>query len=147
MSINFDKFAQQGNFYIKQLAEDLGHPEDLSQTSILLRSVLHAVRDRISFQESLHFLSQLPMFLKALYVETWVYDTDSTQIKRLEEFKTAVKDVQMKFGERQFDWKESTEELISKVLQSLGKHFLTEGQLSHVAEQMPKEVKPLFPYH
>ncbi|MCH7410592.1 DUF2267 domain-containing protein [Belliella sp. DSM 111904] len=145
MSSNFKNFAQQGDAYIKKLSSELGHKDDPIQTFILLRAVMHAVRDRIGFTESLHFLSQLPIFLKGLYVENWVYDDDSTKIKRLEAFKTSVKDEQIRLGEKSFDWTDSTEVLIAKVLKSLGEHYLTEGQLEHISSQMPREIKNLFP--
>lgn len=145
MSINFEKFANEGNAFVRQLASELGHPNDVGQTSILLRAVLHAVRDRIQFQESLHLLAQLPLFLKGIYVEGWTYKEPDTDTDTLEDFKTAVKEGQATYGEKQFDWSTSTEELISKVLLSLGTHFLSKGQLSHVAGQLPQDLKPLFP--
>lgn len=145
MANYFDKFAQEGNEYLNELAADLGHPEEMGQTYILLRSVLHVVRDRIMISESFHVLSQLPMFLRGLYVEHWEYRETPLKIDSLEEFKNAVKQEQAKLGEQQFDWGQSTEDLISMILTSLGVHYLTEGQLQHIASQMPKDLQPLFP--
>ncbi|RDV14542.1 DUF2267 domain-containing protein [Pontibacter diazotrophicus] len=145
MANYFDKFAQEGNEYLNELAADMGHPEEKGQTYILLRSVLHVLRDRITISESFHVLSQLPMFLRGIYVEQWEYREKPLKIDSLEEFKEAVKQEQAKFGERQFDWGQSTEDLISMILTSLGTRYLTEGQLQHIATQMPKEIQPLFP--
>jgi uncharacterized protein (DUF2267 family) len=145
MANYFDKFAQEGNEYLNQLAADLGHPGEVGQTYILLRAVLHTLRDRIMMSESLHVLAQLPFFLRGAYVEGWQYRDEPLPIGRLEEFKDAVKQEQAKYGEREFDWSQSTEELITSVLTSLGSRYLTEGQLQHIAGQMPKEIQPLFP--
>lgn len=145
MANYFDKFAQEGNEYLNQLARDMGHPDEVGQTYILLRAVLHTVRDRIHISESLHMLSQLPMFLKGVFVEHWKYREQPLQFQTLEEFKTAVKQDQENHGEQQFNWPQHTEELISMVLTSLGTRYLTEGQLQHIATQMPKEVQHLFP--
>ncbi|AKD05339.1 DUF2267 domain-containing protein [Pontibacter korlensis] len=142
---NFEKFAQEANEYIRQLANDLGHPEAVGQTYILLRAVLHTLRDHIVISESFHMLSQLPMFLKGVYVEHWEYTEKPLQLQTLEEFKDAVKQEQAQLGEQQFDWGQHTEDLISMVLSSLGTRYLTEGQLQHIATQMPKEVQALFP--
>lgn len=145
MAINFDKFAQEGNTYLKQLASELGHPDEMGQVSILLKAVLHTLRDRITISESMHVLSQLPMFLKGIYVEGWEYRDKPLKLSDLEEFKEAVKQEQAKHGEQQFDWQQSTDELISMVIASISKRYLTGGQLRHVIDQMPAEIKELFP--
>ncbi|MFC4872817.1 DUF2267 domain-containing protein [Negadavirga shengliensis] len=145
MAINFDKFAQEGNAYLKQLAQELGHPEEIGQTSILLRAVLHTLRDRITVSESMHVLSQLPMFLKGIYVEGWEHREKPLKINSLEEFKDAVKQEQAKHGERDFNWEQSTDKLITMILDSLNKRYLTEGQLKHITGQMPSEIRELFP--
>lgn len=141
---DFEKYAQEANAYVKQLAAELGHPEEVGQTYILLRAVLHTMRDRIQISESFHVLSQLPMFLKGVYVEHWHYREHPLQFQSLEEFKDAVKQEQARHGEQQFNWNQHTEDLIQMVITSLGKHYLTEGQLKHIATQMPKEAQPLF---
>jgi uncharacterized protein (DUF2267 family) len=145
MANYFDKFAQEGNEYLKQLAADLGHPGELGQTYILRRAVLHTLRDRIMMSESLHLLAQLPLFLKGVYAEGWEYREQPLAFKRLDEFKDTVKQQQAKYGEQEFNWNQSTEELVSMVLTGLGTRYLTEGQLQHIAGQMPKEIQPLFP--
>lgn len=145
MAINFDKFAQEGKDYINTLAADLGHPEEKGQTAILLRAVLHTLRERITISESLNLLEQLPMFLKGIYVEHWKYREKPLKLKSVEEFKEAVKQEQAKIGERQFDWNQSTEDLIKMVFTSLGTRYLSEGQLKDIAIQMPEELRELFP--
>ncbi len=46
------------------------------------------------------------------------------------------------YGEQKFDWNKSTEKLISIVINSL-KQFVSKGQIDHIRDQMPKEVKKL----
>lgn len=145
MTTHFNKFAQEGNEYLQQLAADLGHPGEDGQTYILLRAVLHTLRDRMLMSESLHLLAQLPFFLKGVYVEGWHYRQEPLPAGSLEDFKDAVKQEQARIGEREFNWSQSTEDLIRLVLTSLSTRYLTEGQLQHVAGQMPKEVQALFP--
>ncbi len=73
MAINFEKFAQEGNEFLSRLATSLGHPEEKGRTGIIMRSVMHTLRERITVGESLNLLSQLPMFLKGIYVDKWKY--------------------------------------------------------------------------
>src|SRR5437868_4188083 len=69
MAIDFDKYAAKGNELLNLLADDLQVPAD--KAGRILRSVLHAIRNRLSVQESLQVIAQLPMALKALYVDQW----------------------------------------------------------------------------
>lgn len=142
---NFENHAHEASAYIKNLATELGHPEAVGQSLILLRAVLHTLRDRITIGESLHLLSQLPLILKGIYVEHWEYKEKPVAFQSLDEFKDAVEKEQAKHGEHEFNWNESTDQLVARVLASLGKHFLNDGQLHHIAVQMPKEVQQLFP--
>ena len=145
MATNFDKFAQEANEYINELSADLGHPQERDRVAILLKAVLHTIRDSITISESFHVMSQLPTFLKGVYVEHWKYTDKPRRYASLEEFKEAIKQEQALHGETQFDWKTSTEKLVSQILTSLGTRYLSEGQLSHIADQLPAPVKPLIP--
>ncbi|PRY09937.1 uncharacterized protein (DUF2267 family) [Pontibacter ummariensis] len=145
MATNFDKFAQEGNEYVKQLAADLGHPEEKGQASILLRAVLHTLRDRITISESLHVLEQLPMFLKGMYVDHWKYRETPLKFNTMEEFTSAVEEEQAKHGERKFNWSQSTEDLVKMVFTSLGIRYFSQGQMANITAQLPKQLKALFP--
>lgn len=144
MTHYFDKHVSEANEFVKNLSSELGHPEEQTQTIRLLRAVLHTIRDRISISESLDLLAQLPMMLKALYVEQWKYhEKPPLDYSDIDGFKDAVKREQEKMGEQKFDWPESTEDLAKIVLASLRK-YITDGQAIHVMDQMPKEVKEIF---
>lgn len=141
----FEKFVQDANSYVKKLAADLGHPDELGRVFIIWRAVMHAIRERIQISESFDLMSQLPLLLKGMYVHNWKYhEKPPLDYDTIEEMKTVVKKYQDQYGEQQFDWSKSTEEIISITLLSLNE-YLTEGQLEHVKGQMPEEVKSLFP--
>lgn len=140
--INFNKFAEEANGFINELAEELGHPENQEQTLIVLRAVLHTLRDRITISESFDVISQLPMILKGIYVEQWKYHEKPEKFSTIEEFKNEVKERQHLYGETRFNWDMPTEEIIAKTFNKLRK-YLDEGQLRHIEDQMPAELKPL----
>ncbi|MDQ3534574.1 MAG: DUF2267 domain-containing protein [Bacteroidota bacterium] len=142
MSLNFDKYAQEGNRFMKELSQNLGHPEDQNATARILRAVLHSIRDRIAISESLDFLSQLPMFLKAVYVEQWKYNEDVERINSIEGFKEKVKQEQAKWGEREFAWEISTEEIIKTVFNTLEK-YTSPGQMEHLRGMLLAELQEL----
>ncbi|NJK86125.1 MAG: DUF2267 domain-containing protein [Bacteroidales bacterium] len=142
MALNFDKYAQEGNSFLKELARNLGHPDEIARTGIILKAVLHTLRDRITIGESLNLISTLPMFLKAVYVENWKNRDKPLQLKTKREFADEVKKTQNQFGERDFDWKISTEEIINTVFFSLRK-YIPEGESEDVIAQLPNEIKEL----
>lgn len=145
MAFNFDKYAQEGRTFLKELAANLGHPGEDQAAGRTLRAVLHVFRDRITISESLDVLAQLPMFLRGIYTEQWKYRETPLKLRNLDAFKDAVKAEQAKLGEQEFQWEESTEEIIKKTFLSL-KKYLGEGEAKDVLSQMPKDVQELFDF-
>jgi len=143
MALNFEKYANEGNSFVKTLASNLGHPEETGRTGIILRSVLHTLRGRLSIGESLNLVSQLPMFLKGIYVDNWEYSEKPISIRKKEEFYDEVERMQDLYGEQKFDWKISTAEIVGIVLSTLGK-YISKGEFEDIITQMPKPLKELF---
>lgn len=140
MALHFEKFAQEGNEFVNKLAADLGHPGERDRVTLLLKAVLHTLRERITIPESFHLLSQLPMFLKATYVDQWKYREQPENYKTTTEFLGNVERLQHLQGERAFSWSQSTEELTRIVLSHLGE-MITEGQAEHVLSNLPEEIR------
>ncbi|CAN5468787.1 hypothetical protein BH23BAC1_BH23BAC1_23280 [soil metagenome] len=131
---------------MNELAQNLGPPEDQDTTARILKAVMHSIRDRIAIGENLDFLSQLPMFLKGIYVEQWKYYDQVERIDSLEGFKNKVKREQEKYVEREFDWDISTEDIIKTVFNSL-EQYVTAGQIEHLRNMLPQELKQLIEVH
>ncbi len=142
MAINFEKAAHEGNEFLNRLAKSLGHPEEKGRTGIIMRSVMHTLRERITIAESLNLLAQLPMFLKGIYVDKWKYQEKPTNIRRKEEFLDAVKNHQAHYGEQDFDWEKSTEDIVKIVLRELGT-YVSNGEFEDIMAQMPPSIKEL----
>ncbi len=142
MALNFEKYAQEGNEFLNKLAKGLGHPEEDGRTGIILRAVMHTLRERITISESLNLLAQLPMFLKGIYVDGWNYKEKPLDLKSVEDFTNEVKKYQAQYGERQFNWEDPTEEIVKTVLHHLGK-YISDGQFEDIIAQMPKPLKKM----
>ena len=141
--LDFDKFQNEANAFINKLSTDLGHPDEQRRVFTILKAVMHVIRDRMTISESFDVMAQLPFFLKAVYVDQWKYsEKPPRQYDTIEEMKQAVKDEQAKRGETEFEWERSTEEIITTVFNRM-KEFLTDGQVKHIHDQMPGEVKEL----
>ncbi len=144
MYTKLEKYYDEARSFISELSERLGHPEEEHRSVIILRAVLHSIRDRLTMSESLDLLAQLPMFLKGLYVENWQYREKPVKITTMDEFSDYVKKYQAENGERDFDWKESTLEIIETVLDVLTDRYITKGELEDIISQMPEDLKVLF---
>ncbi len=139
--LNFESFAQDAHKYINEVALELDHPEEKNRVLIIWRSVMHTLRDRIHLGESFQIIDPLPMIFKGIYVQSWKYsEKPPLQYETIEEMKNQVKDLQAQFGEKDFPWSKSTEEIISITNNSL-KRFIPQGQMEHIIGQMPKEIK------
>lgn len=142
-NLNFEKFAQEAHEYVNFLASELGHPDEKDRVLIIWRAVLHTVRDRIHLGESFQLIAPLPMIFKGIYVEDWKYsEKPPKKFQTIEEMKEEVKAVQRQYGEQDFPWSKSTEEIIAITIHSLTR-YLHEEQLQHLRDQMPKEIKEL----
>lgn len=141
--IDLDKFVHEVHEYVKQLAEALGHPDEKQRVLIIWRAVMHTIRDRIQISESMDLISPLPLILRGIYTTEWKYsETPRYNYQTIEQMKDQVKSLQSQYGEQEFNWEKSTEEIISIVLDSLERYF-TEGQMNHIRAQLPEKVKTL----
>jgi uncharacterized protein (DUF2267 family) len=147
MALDFDKYAQEGNEFINYLANKLEHPKERQQTAIILKAVLHTLRDRLTIGESLNLLAQLPMALKGVYVDNWKYMEQPKRIKTTEEFKEEVKKEQEKLGESQFNWDMPTKEIVKTVLGAISERYLSEGEVNDIMAQLPEEMEDVIKEH
>lgn len=67
---NFDHTVQEGNLWLRKVAEQL-HFDDHRHAYSALRASLHALRDRLSPEDAVHFAAQLPMVVRGLFFEGW----------------------------------------------------------------------------
>ncbi len=143
MALNFDKYAQEGNEFVNKLAEELGHPKEIGRTGIVLRGVLHSLREMITISQSFHLISQIPMFLKAVYVENWKFREKPLRLNHMQEFVEAVEQHQAQYGEQEFSWEKSTEDIIQIVLSEL-RNFISDGEVKDITAQLSNELKGIF---
>lgn len=102
-NLSFDKFTKDANRYIKNLATNLGHPEEKDRSMRLWRAVMHSIRDRIHIGESFQIIILLPMILKEVYVQGWIYsEKPALDYDSLEEMKDQVKKHQNSYGKEEF---------------------------------------------
>lgn len=142
MALNFDKFANDGKAFLNRLAADLGYPENPGKAGRVLKAVFHALRDRISPEESLQLIAQLPMFLKAAYVEGWHSFKAPPRIHQLEEFIDEVIAADGKTGIIDFPTDAEAGHSIRAVFKAL-RAYVSEGEIEDIQSELPKALKEL----
>lgn len=139
MTINFDKYATTGKEFLKKVAAELGDEDDTSRASRLLRATLHALRDQSSMFESMQFISQLPMFIKAIYVDGWNPGSSKNHFRHLDEFIDAVDEYG---GFESFQTRLEKIHDIQSVIHVIAE-YVSEGELEDFRKTMPKELRIL----
>ena len=66
----FDKTQQKTAHWIEGVARYMGS-NDMERSYHILRSVLHAGRDRLPPDEAVHFGAQMPMLVRGFYYDGW----------------------------------------------------------------------------
>jgi uncharacterized protein (DUF2267 family) len=66
----FDKTTQKTGKWIEAVAHGMGST-DMERSFHVLRSVLHAIRDRLPANEAVHLGAQMPMLVRGFYYEGW----------------------------------------------------------------------------
>lgn len=66
----FEKTTQKTAHWIEAVAHNMGST-DMERSYHVLRSVLHAVRDRLPPDEAVHLGAQMPMLVRGFYYEGW----------------------------------------------------------------------------
>jgi len=135
----FDNHCQEANRFIKDLALQLGTPDDTDHAIRILRCVFKALRRRIIPDESLHIISQLPLILKGLYVDGWDINEPLSEAKTFDEFLFDIRNNTEASSGVDFANDELARKKITTVFSAL-KEFVSEGELDHIRDELPKEI-------
>lgn len=140
---NFEKYAQHAHEFTKEIAKELGTDENEALRTT--KSVFHTLRETITPEESMHLVSQLPMIMKAIYVDGWKISHSASKVRSLNQFLTEVNDIHKSIDNGQEignqDQIRKNVECVFRVL----KNHIPDGELEHIKSQVPLEVKELIP--
>lgn len=139
--MNFEKYAAEATRFFKEVAGKLENPADENHAFRVTRSVLHTIRDILTPEESTHLLAQLPMYLKAVYVDGWKIGPKN-RIRSMEEFLTCLR---AKSDRPAIDFGNDTEATknVQAVLAVLQERVTT-GEIADIISQFPGELMHLW---
>jgi uncharacterized protein (DUF2267 family) len=135
---SFDTMVDKANRLLKEIEQAFGWPKDRrNQSYAALRGVLHALRDRLSVDESAQLGAQLPTLIRGVYYDGWKPAETPVKMSR-EEFFARVRE------EFPYAVEGGTEELVHTVLEVLKGH-VSEGEWGALKARMPKSLATVLP--
>lgn len=140
MALNFNQFAIEANSFLKEYAKKL-KIEDRDKAARVLSSILHGLREIISTEESLQLIAQLPMFLKAVYVNGWS-GKRKNKIKSTIEFIDLVNRLNGVTSINDFESDDVTLKYIHTTFLVL-RRYVSFGELEDIRTELPKDLKSM----
>lgn len=142
MASKFNQYAVEANTFMKVYAEEMNLTDNMDKATRVLSAVLHGLREIISVEESLQFVAQLPMFLKAVYVNGWSLRKKKTKVKHMEEFIDLVRSYDGVTSIYDFEFDEIAEHYINTTFFMLRK-YVSQGEMDDIRDELPKNLKSM----
>jgi uncharacterized protein (DUF2267 family) len=134
---SIDRTLSQSREWLAELSRQLD-TEDPDELGSTLRSVLHALRDRLPVIASVRFGAQLPALLRGIYYEGWQPDRGHVHTRSLAEFLALVE------RDAPHGSPVDPEEKVRAVFRLLGARLET-AAMDSVLAALPLPVQQLFP--
>jgi uncharacterized protein (DUF2267 family) len=143
MALNFNQYATEGNTFLNDYAKQLSLGDDTEKAGRIFTSIMHALRTIIPVEESLQFMAQLPMFLKAAYVNGWTIKKKKPKIKRMEEFIALVRQFDGPAAINDFGYEDELVEKYIDVTFILLRKYISLGEMEDIRDGLPKDLKSM----
>jgi uncharacterized protein (DUF2267 family) len=143
MALNFNQYAKDGNTFLKEYAREMNLGEDTEKAGRIFSSIMHALRDIISPQESLQFIAQLPMFLKAVYVNGWSMKKEKPKVKKMAEFVDLVRKHDGVAAINDFEYSDEVAERYIDTTFIYLRKYISLGEMEDIRDGLPKELKSM----
>lgn len=141
--MNFEKHAAKGNEFLNRLAWHLNEPQNKDRAGRILRSVLRALRNRLTLEESIQLMAQLPMVVKGLYVDGWAPHKPHSKIKTVEELAWEVVREDGNSAKGDFGDAEAALSAIEAVMKTMA-DYVSPGELHNIVAILPEDMKGYF---
>ncbi len=134
----FDTTIQKTQVWLNDLMSDLDWDDKPHKAYMALRTVLHALRDRLTVEEAVQLGAQLPMLVRGFYYDGWTLKGKPHKERHKEDFldhiKQAFKD----------DVTVNPNQVCRAVFRVLVKHT-SKGEIEDVKHVLPKALQELWP--
>jgi uncharacterized protein (DUF2267 family) len=132
----FDSTLHLTHTWLKELMDEMGW-DDRQRAYHALRTVLHALRDRLTVNEVAHLGAQLPLLIRGVYYEGW-HPAGKPIKHHREAFLAHLADC---FREGPAA---RAEQIVRAVFALLARH-VSSGEVESVKHSLPADLRPLWP--
>tara|TARA_R110002051_G_scaffold26108_2_gene63071 strand:+ start:634 stop:1086 length:453 start_codon:yes stop_codon:yes gene_type:complete len=143
MALNFNQYATEGNTFLKDYAKEMNMPNDRDKAARIFTSIMHALRDIIPTEESLQLISQLPMFLKAVYVNGWSIKNKKPKVKHIAEFLDLVRAHDWPAAINDFEYSDEVAERYVDTTFIYLRKYISLGEMEDIRDSLPKDLKSM----
>ncbi len=142
MPLDFNKHAQKGNEFLNRLTVLLGDKTKKNNAGKILKAVFKTLREYLSLEENFHLLAQLPMALKAVYIEGWM------PTHKLEKGRKKIEFIQqyLNYRDRSYIAKVQDVEMATKEINLVFfalKKYISAGEFEDILSVLPTQIKKL----
>jgi uncharacterized protein (DUF2267 family) len=130
-----DRSAEKAHIWLKDLAAELGD-DDRRYAYRVLRAFLHALRDRLTVDETAQLSAQLPIFFRGVFYEGWDPGRTPKHHRELDSFLSQIAERAELTGETEASFAASA---AAKVL----RHHVSVGEIESVLHVLPASVREL----
>ncbi|GAA0535599.1 DUF2267 domain-containing protein [Chitinophaga japonensis] len=140
--MNFEKYAPEANSFVKEIAMELGPNQDTDQAYRVMKAVFRTLREILTPEESAHLIAQLPLMLKAVYIDGWNFQAKN-RIRSMDAFLACLRSKDEMAAPRDFGNDETAKTHVKIVLGVLQRH-VSAGEIMDVLNQFPGELSELW---
>ncbi len=130
----FDHSLDTTRQWLAALQEHMGL-EDQQEAFVVLRAVLHSLRDRLTVAETAHLAAELPMLIQGVYYHEWTPRDKPEKIRNRNEFLEKVDEKLM----GQYDAEESL-----RAVFALLEKKMPGGELEDVKNILPASIREIW---
>lgn len=133
----FETTLQKTNRWLKDLMQLLEW-DDRQRAYLALRATLHALRDRITVEETAQLAAQLPMLIRGFYYEDWDPSQAPLKDRSREQFLARI--AEQFSGDAAFE-----PERIAAAVFALLALRVSDGEIEDVKQILPSSIRELWP--
>ncbi len=139
MGLHFDEYARKGKAFVSEVAKEL-KTDDEEKAGRMLRCVLRALRNRLTIEESFQLIGQLPLMIRAIYIDGWKVRLAPETKVHIHDFRTEVMKEDDAAALRDFAEHRSVDLAIKAVITVLAKH-LPVAEMNHLTGTLPADIR------
>ena len=128
-----DRSVEKTHLWLNELAAELG-TDDRRYAYRTLRAVLHALRDRLTVDETAQLAAQLPELIRGIYYEGWDPSRTPATYHDSKPFLDRIAAEAMLAGE-------SEASFAAEAVMDLLRHHVSAGELEQVLGMLPPKVR------